>query len=225
MEEQNLNQNASYSDPVRQEPTIRPVDGQGSSSSKSSKGFPKWIIAIIGVVLILLVGGFFIVRSLGESEESEGPTPTPAGLSAFPTPNTTPTPEATPASGEVDKAEIKIEVLNGTGTAGEASFLQTKLKDLGYEEVQAANASSQDETETTATFSRDLPEEIVEEITEELEKIYTKVTANRGTVSGDFDIQILTGPRTGVATPTSSPRASASASPSPSSSPTASPSN
>lgn len=204
------------------QPEVRPSVGFPETPRKKSGGFPKWIIAVVGVLLILAVGGFFISRSLGSSEETE-PTTTPAGLSSLPTPNvtSTPTPEAVE---EVDKSEVSIEVLNGTGTAGEATFLQGELEDLGYEEIEVGNATSQNETETTVTISNDMPDEIVDELTEALEDIYDEVTVSRGTVSGGFDIRILTGPRAGAsprASATASPRASATASPTP----TASPSN
>lgn len=203
------------------QPEVRPSVGFPETPRKKSGGFPKWIIAVVGVILILAVGGFFISRSLGSTEEIE-PTPTSAGLSSLPTPNVTTTP--TPEPVEVDKSEIKVEVLNGTGTAGEATFLQGELEDLGYEEIEVGNASSQNETETTVTISNDMPDEIVDELTEALEDIYDEVTVSRGTVSGGFDIRILTGPRAGAspkASATASPRASATASPTP----TASPSN
>lgn len=232
MDNNNINPNASYSDPVRQEPNIRTAPGGIDSPKRSGKGFPKWIAAVIGVMLILAVGGFFIARSLGETEDSE-PTPSGAGLSTFPTPNTTSTPEASPSpeARDVDKSEVKIEVLNGTGTAGEASFLKGKLEDLGYENIEAANADTQDAKETTVTFASDLPDEIVDEITEELEDIYTSVESQSGTVSGGFDVRIITGPRSGAATSTprasatGTPKATSTASPTASATATSSPSN
>lgn len=212
MEGENLNPNTSYTDPVRQEPTIR-AQASDSPRGRGGKGFPKWIAAVIGVMLILAIGGFFIVRSLGEPEETE-PTPTGSGLSTFPTPATTPSsdPSPSPEARDIERSEVKIEVLNGTGTAGEASFLQGELEDLGYEDIEVANADSQDETVTTVTFANDLPEEIVDEITEVLEDIYAEVETQSGSVSGGFDIRILTGPRAGAAS--ASPRSSASPSPS-----------
>lgn len=225
MENNNLNPNATYSDPVRQEPTIRTNMGSPEAPRRSGgKGFPKWIAAVIGVMLILAIGGFFIARSLGEATDAE-PSPSGGGLSTFPTPDSTTTPEPTPETREVEKSEVRIEVLNGTGTPGEASFLQGELEELGYEEIEVANAESQDETTTTVTFADDLPEEIVEEITEALEEIYDSVETETGGLSGDLDIRILTGPRSGAATSspsaTSSPRATSTSSPTP----TASPSN
>jgi len=223
MDDQNVNQNASYVDPVRQEPTIRPPVSTGAPDTpnrKKGKGFPKWIIALIGVILILAIGGFFIANSLGNASEEASPSPTTAGLSTFPTPEVIPTSEPSPTPAEIDKSEVKIEVLNGTGTPGEASFLKGKLEGLGFGNIEAANADSQDETTTTVTYSRDLPQILTDEITNELEDLYGSVEVKTGTVSGGFDVRILTGPRIGA---TSTPKATAS--PSPSASPTATPNN
>lgn len=207
---------SSYQEPARQEPTM------GSNRSSGGSGFPKWIAAVVGVMLILAVGGFFIARSLGEAGDAE-PSPSGGGLSTFPTPDSQPTtePTSTPEARDVEKSEVKIEVLNGTGTPGEASFLQGKLEDLGYEEISVANADSQEETKTTVTFADDLPKEIVDEITEELEEIYATVEAENGSVSGGMDVRILTGPRTGASAATPSPRAASTPTPRPT--PTATP--
>lgn len=208
-------------------PQVRePEAGRGSNA--------KVLIAIVGVLLIVLVGGWLI---LGNREGSATPTPTPVGgLSTFPTPEVASTPEASPTAtpAPVDKSEVKVEILNGTGVPGEASFLQKELEKLGFtsENITAGNADEQDATETTATYSRDLAQATADEITQRLEEVYTAVRTRRATTSGDFDVSITTGPRKGgsttkpatakpTATATATPKASASASPT--SSPTATP--
>ncbi len=119
---------------------------------------------------------------------------------------------------------MRIEVLNGTGIPGAASFLQDELKDLGFEDIEAGNADNQDQEETIVTYSRELNSAIADEITKKLEELYDSVRTRKATLSGDFDVSITTGPRKGgtataspKATTTSSPKASATASPTPSS--------
>jgi len=181
----------------------------------------KVLVAIIGVVVIVLVGGWLILGNSSGGSASPSPTPV-GGLSTFPTPEVAETPESTPTPKPVEKGKVRIEVLNGTGVPGEASFLQGKLEDAGFEEVTAGNADNQDETETVATYSRDLPPEITDEMTQLLEGLYKKVRTRKATISGDFDVSITTGPRAGSATAT--PKASASpASTSPDTTPTSSP--
>lgn len=185
-------------------PEPREPQGKGSNI--------KIIIAVVGVILILLAGGWFVLGN--NSGESATPSPTPNdGLSSFPTiaptemPSSTPTPTPEP----VEKSEVKIEVLNGTGVPGEAGFLQGELEDLGFEDITARNADSQDATETVATYSRDLSTAVADEITAMLEKVYKSVRTKKATISGDYDVSIVTGPRADKATATSSAKATATA--------------
>ena len=168
----------------------------------------KKILPLI-VALIFLVGGFLIIR--GSSTETPDATPTPFGQDLV-TPSPTETPEP------VDKSEIEIEIFNGTGIAKEASYLQGKLRDLGFTQIETGNAEDQDQTATKVTFSSSVPEAIVDEITEELEDIYEDVDTSTSS-SLDVDVQIITGLREG-ATPKPSPSPTPEESPSPTPTPT-----
>jgi len=160
---------------------------------KSGKAIPKWIFGLIGVVIIIAAGGFLVLR--GTVGGGASPTPTGQSLGVVDTPTPRPTSPPTPSPEPVEKADISIEVLNGTGTPGEAGFLVGELEKLGFEDIEAGNADSQDAKVTTVTYSRDIPDDIKDEITERLEVLYTDVTARTGSVSGGFDIRIVTGPR------------------------------
>lgn len=220
MEEQGRNPNF----PSQPEVSFPQPRGPEAKSSNA-----KIIIAVVGIIAIILLGGWFI---LGNSSGSESPSPTPSdGLTNFPSPATTatPTPSATSSPSPVDKSKIKVEILNGTGVPGEASFLQKELEGLGFEDITAGNADEQSQTETVATYSRELSATVADEITARLGELYEKVKTRRATVSGDFDLTITTGPRKKTSGATSSPTAKASASPTatakvtPSPTPTSSP--
>lgn len=178
-----------------------------------SKGM-RIVIAIIGVILIMAAGGWFILGNNSGSGATASPTPG-NGLSAFPTPSVTESPTEAPTSTPepMDKSKVRIEVLNGTGVPGEAGFLQTALEGMGFEEITAGNADSQNATEAVATYSRDLSPALADEITAKLETLYTTVRTRRATISGDFDLTITTGPRKGGAAATATPKASATATP------------
>lgn len=205
--------------PVPHQPEVsfpQPREPQGKGSNA------KIIIAVIGVILILVAGGWFILGNNSGDGATASPTPN-SGLSTFPTPEATSTPEPTPTeeAKPVDKSEISIEVLNGTGVPGEASFLQGELEDIGFEDTTAGNADDQDATETVATYSRELSATVADEITAKLEELYETVRTRRATITGDFDVSITTGTRKKDSKATSSPKASASAKAS--ATPTASP--
>lgn len=171
-----------------------------------------WVIGIIIAILIVAGGGFLLLRAYpmdgGEStNEEEG------GLSTFATPKPAPTnaPAATPTSEPIAREDLTINVLNGTGVAGEASFLQAELRELGYENADAANAETQDETRTTVTYGPGVPDDVKEEINGLLEEMYMDVRALEKELP-DYDIEILTGPRQksdaqATTSPSPSPRA------------------
>lgn len=175
-----------------------------TESSDKKSGFIKWIIAGVGVVAIIIIGVFFVMRSPSDDSSNDTNDSADAGgdvLSTFPTLESaeTPQPTATPTPKPVDKAEIKIEILNGTGTPGDAGFVSKELVaiDFDADNIEAANADDQEETTTTITYSRELPQSLIDEIVEALTTSFGKIKTRKGTVSGDFDIRILTGPKEG----------------------------
>lgn len=197
--------------PQKETPSVGfPQQEQGSGGGSK---FPKWIFALIGIVVIVAVGGFFIFRITSQSGDTPSPSPDGQSLGAASTPTSQPAASPTPEPEPVKKSEIRVEVLNGTGAAGGASFLKNELEDLGFDNVDAGNADDQEEERTTVTFTRDVQKSVIDEITKKLEEEYAEVRTKRGTISGDFDIRILTGPRKGSSdatpTPTSTPEADA----------------
>mgnify|MGYP003578916853 CR=1 FL=1 len=167
-----------------------------AGAEKKSNGVIKWIIVIIGVIAIVAGGIFFIMRTSG-SEGTANATPTPTinagGITPVATPEPTTTPSPTPSAEPVDRSGIKVQVLNGTGTAGDAGLVKTALEKLEFSDITAANADEQEETTTTVTYSSDIDAATIDEIVASLEKIFSEVEAKKGTIAGDFDIRILTG--------------------------------
>ncbi|MBI3289829.1 LytR C-terminal domain-containing protein [Candidatus Microgenomates bacterium] len=206
-----------------EEETQSPVVNESPAPSRDFFGQPKTrksgvagpLVAVL--VLLLLVGGvFFFMKSRGSSVESS-PEPTIAEPII-----TEQTPSPNPA---VNKADIKVKVLNGTGTSGEAGLLKDKLTAAGYTDVEAGNASRQDYTDAQVAFASDVPESVQDEIMSVLKSTYKGVKETSGVSSG-FKVEIITGLRIGqtakpsaTATPTGIPKPSVSPSASPSANP------
>lgn len=207
------------------------------SNPASTVGFPQnppkpkskmsvLIFIILGIILLIGAAVFFISRSSNQAVASPSPTsffsvssPTP-----IPSPSESASASASPTSS--DKADISVEILNGTGVPGEAAFLQGQLKSMGFEDIKTANGSSQSETATTVTFARSVPESIQDELEAKLKTLYTEVKVSTSSTLSGIDIRILTGLRKGAsprpsASPT--PRPTTSSSPTSSSTPTATP--
>lgn len=174
------------------------------------------IIAIVGIILLILLGvGAWFVLSDPTTEEA---TPEQETIEIQPT--STPVPTETPVP--IERSEIRIQVLNGTGVSGEAGLLQEELEELGYEDIEAGNADNTDYEAAEVTFNEDLSPEAVTEITEMLEGMYVEVSTSTDSLD-DFDVVIITGERQGMARTTATPTAGTTRSASPTSASTATP--
>ena len=185
MAEETLGQAAQVGGTVP-EPIVADVAPTTSRREKGKSKKKIWIIIAVVVVLLLAVGGWFIFSSPGsETDENttEQVTPTRA-------PTNTPTP-----SEEIQKADISIQVLNGTGIAGEATFIQGELEAVGYTDVEADNADTKDAVDTTVTFVEGVSSEVQDEIVEILEESYDEVVIKTASSLGGFDVKILLGYR------------------------------
>jgi hypothetical protein len=209
-----------------QEPIINPQPVVTFPSATPKKGMPKWPFAAGGVLLILGIGGYFLMQAGGNSStEDATPTPFVSGINNIATPDATSTPtptaSATPAPSPVSdslRGSTAIEIQNGTGTAGDAGVAKKALDTLGYKKVTTGNASSDTATQTTITYSSDTPMSVVSEITTALESVFQSVTAQKGTLSGTASVRVVTGPKKAAdamskASPTASAKATATPKP------------
>ena len=200
-------------------PPAAPEVGFPLSQPKPKGKSNKWLFVVIG--LLILGGGGIYFFSRGAKEEETLPSPTVGGVE-------TSTPESTPTATPANKKDISIEVQNGTGISGEAVYLQGVLKTLGYSDIKAGNAESQDAAKTTVTFGKSVSQAIKDEITKKLEEVYKDVDVKTSSTQS-VDVLIVTGLRKGATAkpsptatpkPTSSPTASPSATPTPTPTPT-----
>ncbi len=192
-----------------------PVSEQSSAGvSFPTVGQPKKsggakTLLIVGILVLVAILGFIIFKN-SSSNKTEDIVPTATfETAATSTPAGSPTPTPKPA----DKAKVKIEVQNGTGIPGEAAYLQTQLKTLGYTNVTVGNASSQDASKTTVTFSKTLASSVVDELTTKLKELYKEVEVKTSTTATS-DAVIITGLRKGATSkPSATPTTKASATP------------
>lgn len=84
----------------------------------------------------------------------------------------TPTDTPTPTLEEVAKDEYSIQVLNGSGTAGEATKVKTTLEEEGYKVPLVGNAKNQTYTETVMQVKEGTPEAVITAIKTILEATY-----------------------------------------------------
>lgn len=118
------------------ESAFSPLSGQTEKHIKKSHFVTVFFIVLI-LVIVILVGLYF----LGASKKGTfNPIPAPPTATPFPTAAVTPTP--TPEA--LDRGELTINVLNGSGVSGAARGTSETLKDLGYAVKTVGNADEFD---------------------------------------------------------------------------------
>lgn len=131
-----------------------------SAYREQSKGKQKFFVIFVLVlflIVVIVLGGLFVVGSLNRESQVILPTPTIAAvmtplptssISAVLTPNLT---EAiTPSTGlsvqdkstNLDKSKLRIAVLNGSGEKGAARKVSAYLEGLGYQISNVGNAEA-----------------------------------------------------------------------------------
>ena len=114
--------------------------------------FPKEILLFV-VIFLVTFGVFYIIangRSGGgltlpfATAPTETPTPEPTEVPPTPTPTV-----------EVKKDTVSIQVLNGTGVAGQASGVKTLLEGQGYKGITTGNAEKYDYVQSEIQISKE----------------------------------------------------------------------
>lgn len=171
---------------------------------KKKEGSGKKVVLILVILGVIGAGvWFFLSRQKGEVIDEI--TPTIGRPTATPSPTLAPEP--------IDRKEVKIQVLNGSGITGAAGSLKDKLENLGYSDIKAGNADKQDYIATNVTFNSSIDSSIRKEILDKLKEIYKEVKEDEQSLK-DFDIRITIGYPKGYApTPTQKPKATLSPTP------------
>lgn len=170
----------------------------GLEVKKPSSKKKYFLIGLVVLVVLGLVGGgIFVYKKAmvkGEKEENQEESQGTSGL-AVPSP-ATPTPieeqEASSAA-ELKREDIKIQILNGTGIAGEAKKAKDLLEDLGYEDIKIANASSYDYDEVEISLKEEV-EGYFDLLSDDLKEEYD-VSGEMGELDEDdrFDAIVILG--------------------------------
>lgn len=151
----------------------------------STKPAIMWAIVIVvtclvaGGAILLVAGGNLKMPSIGAK-----PTPTPTATAA-------PTP--TPVLETTKKEELSIQVLNGSGTPGEAGKMKTFLEKKGYTVKDTGNADNYD-YEATEIQIKSGKEAIYKLLETDLKEDYN-LSSSPATLSDDvpYDVRIVVG--------------------------------
>jgi hypothetical protein len=173
---------------------------------EETRSFNYKALIIIVLILALIGGGvWYMFFRAPEEEIIDEPVSTPTVAEVISSP--TPTVEA------VNKADIKIQILNGSGVVGAAGKAQSALTAVGYTGIEVGNADSYTYKTTVVAFGDTVPEPVKQEITTELEKIYGKIDTKPNT-STKYNVVITIGyPKGFTPSVTSRPAATSATTP------------
>jgi len=190
------------------EPTINSYPNPPQKSSKISP-----VVIVVVVLLIAVIGTILITRQPKKTEETKEVVIT----QAVPTPTEKP---------KIDKLTVKIQVVNGTGTPGQAGEVVKALKEAGYsaDNIKTGNAENFDNTTTSIAVKTNF-EEIANDIRDVLKPTFSETTVKSSNLDkeNEFDVVIVTGGKifatvtpTGSQTPTPTTQLTTTPSPTPS---------
>ncbi len=147
----------------------------------SENNFPKWILLI--PTILLIITGFVIFSPKSNNQSQINPS-----ISVTPTITSIPTP--TP----IDVSGFKIKVLNGTGIAGQASETVKLLENKNFTVQNTGNAASYDFTQTQIETKKTVPQEVIKLLTNALTVDSSpKISAKNLPDTSEVDIIITTG--------------------------------
>lgn len=165
---------------------------EGFEQKSQSSG--KQVLIIFGVVMIglmLIGGGIFVSRrALQQKGAFVKPIVAPAEIKK----DIEPTPVVEVTRGlPLDRADLVVQILNGSGVPGLASKAQDFLTPLGYKEIKIGNAKKYDYPETVIQIKED-KNAYLDMIKKDLSVKYT-LAQKIETLSKDseFDLVIILG--------------------------------
>jgi hypothetical protein len=166
--------------PTETEPTIPAV--------KSSGGPNPLIIIVPGIFLLgALLGGIVFYQhriSLGTALS----TPTP--LLTYN--NTTASPTASPAA-KLNLTKYPVNVMNGSGTPGQAGVVKDLLVTAGFTVSGTGNAASYDFTKTVIKAKADVPAAFLTQLSAALSKSYLMDTNQSLATSSANEVEVIVG--------------------------------
>ncbi len=177
--------------------TNQPISGSLSKAPKKKKN-SSMLVVVITIFVIIAAAGFIVIRSRNSNNPTQVPNSNETKVSSTPTPSPIP---------QVDKQSVKIQVLNGTGTPGQAAAVITALTKAGFnpDNIQADNASDYNHSITTIATKNGFTG-IVNDIKSALNPTFDNISVDSAPLdnTGNYDVIITTGGKKYEAPPAAS---------------------
>ncbi|HRN96793.1 MAG TPA: LytR C-terminal domain-containing protein [Candidatus Levybacteria bacterium] len=191
------------------EKTVPPFQSYASRSTNHTPRTPGKALYVVLFLLLILIIGIGTAQFLSsrnndlkdaaptaiEFDEPTDipPSPTPEEIHTTITPTDTddePSDSVDKASG-LDRADLSVVILNGSGVSGAAGKLSTKLKSLGYDVTSTGNADTSDYESTVIEVSS-TKKNFLNLLKKDLGSDYT-IGESTSTYTGTGDARIIIG--------------------------------
>ncbi len=187
-------------------------------SSRNSGNKKRIILIVIGILILIGLVALAVVATGGKGETEKNLTPTPTQVTETPSPTptqepsptTTVTPTSTPkptskvtptpakgtptptSSSGVERSNLDVAVLNGSGEAGAATKASDALKKLGYNVVSSGNADNFDYA-TTQIQVKSTKKAYLNMLKTDLSDTYTITSATADYTGTSADAVVIVG--------------------------------
>lgn len=189
-------------------------------SSRNSGNKKRIILIVIGIIILIGLVALAVIATGGKGETEKNLTPTPTQVVETPTQTPTEAPTLTPAKGTptptpkptskvtptpakvtptptgtasgLDRANLNVAVLNGSGEAGAATKASDALKKLGYTVVSSGNADNFDYA-TTEIQVKSTKKSYLDMLKSDLSDIYTITAATADYTGTSADAVVIVG--------------------------------
>ncbi len=171
------------------------VDGNAAKDTNNSQPGAKkrtnvLLIIFLSVLFISISVGLFYFAVFKKQGGQVGFNKEDSYIEPTAVPSVEPTPQE-----DANFSTYKIEVLNGTGIAGEAQNAAELLEGAGFSDITTSNALSYDYKKTVVEVKDAVPEKAIEELINALSQDYNVATASSTLKESTYDIRITTGIR------------------------------
>jgi hypothetical protein len=176
-------------------PPFQSYTSRSSHNSPKSPGKSLYIVLFLLLVVIIGIGAAQYLSSRSDNSNDNAPTAIefdePSDTAPTPTPNLEPTSTATPSASDLERGDLSVVILNGSGVSGAARKLSDTLTELGYEVESTGNADSSDYESTEIEVSS-TKKNFLNQLKKDLEGEYT-IGDTSTTYTGQGDAQIIIG--------------------------------
>lgn len=173
-------------EPIPPSPSTSQIFGPVPAEPEAPNKQLFWILIVVFTLLGALAGGVGIY--LQDRRPDSAPLPAALTPLASPTVSVSPTPEV-----ELSRADLTIQILNGSGLTGAAAKAKDYLEELGYGVDTVGNASSTNFS-TTQIAIKDSKKAYLSLLTKDLGEKYTLADKTETLdEDGQYDVVITLG--------------------------------